>query len=83
MAGDLAFSILDPEAVRVQRVLHPVHGDRIVCTTEFVHEGEPREFEVAYPPDEFMGFLVASLNALGFSEGDLEYLADRYTKDFR
>ena len=83
MDSALAFSIMDPEAVRVQRVLHPMHGDRIVTTIEFEYEDETRAFEVAYPPDEFMGFLIASLNALGFGESDLEYLAERYTRDFQ
>lgn len=80
MAGDLAFTII-PSAVRVQRVLHPKEGDVIVTTLEFEYDFETREAEVVYAPVEFGAFLVASLNALGLPEGDLEYLSNRIEKD--
>jgi hypothetical protein len=79
----LIFTILRPEEVRVARLLHDEEGDLIVVTVAFEWEGETVEGEIAFEPDGFMSFLVAGLNGLGFGEGDLEYLADRFNKDFR
>lgn len=78
--AELAFTLI-PEAVRVQRVLHPDEGDVIVTTLEYTFEDEACEAEIVYRPVEFGAFLVASLNALGLPEGDLEYLANRIEKD--
>lgn len=75
-----AITILDPSGVRVGRV-EDAGRSWIVTTYEFDLDGEPTEARIVVGPDEFMTFIVASLNALGFPEGDLEYLAARYTKE--
>jgi hypothetical protein len=77
--------LLDPDDATVVRVEGREFGDgndRILVTWEGRGEGPPWLLRLAIRPDAFMTFVVAVLNALGFPEGDLEYLADRYTKEF-
>lgn len=74
------YILLDPDHVDVVRVEgHEFEDgeDRIV--TAF--DTDDVQVRVAVHPDAFMSFTVAILNALGFPEGDLEYLADRYMKE--
>ena len=84
-----AIVLLDPdEAVLVRVDGHEFDDgqDRIVMTWEDVKlldDDVTVDVRVAVLPDAFMSFLVAALNALNFPEGDLEYLAERYTKEFR
>lgn len=79
--ADPAITIV-PEAVRVKRIT--VDGkDWIVTTYEFDYVGEPNEALIAVEPDQFIGFITASLSALGFGEGDLEYIVQKYGKEFR
>lgn len=75
-------SVLRPTEVAVRRVDHPKYGDLIAQEIRFEYEGKPVCIEVAYEPDGYMSMIVASLNALGFPQSDLEYLADRFNKDF-
>lgn len=73
-------TLVDPEAVRVGRVID--EGiDRIVTTYEVTYEGEPLEVAVAVRPEAFISFIVASLSALGFPEGDCQYIAERYERE--
>jgi hypothetical protein len=64
---------------RVDGAEFPDLEDRIVTT---VNHPEI-EVVVALFPEDFMSFLIAGLNGLGFPQADLEYLAERFQKEFK
>lgn len=73
-------TIADPDAVRVGRHIDE-HGDWIVTTYEFSLQGATEECRIAVAPEQFVAFIVASLNALGFPESDTEYIAARWARE--
>jgi hypothetical protein len=77
-----AITIADPEAVRVGRHID-ANGDWIVTTYEFEYDGQPTEAVIAVAPPQFVAFIVAALNALGYPEGDTEYIAARWEREQR
>lgn len=75
--------IVDPSAARVGLADGSNFDDfdeRIVCTWETEVEGVDLEIVLAFPPKSLVGFVTAVLNGLGFPEGDLEYIAERYER---
>jgi hypothetical protein len=77
---DAGITIVDPTAVRAGRVIDE-SGDWIVTTYEATFEGEDIEVAIAIEPEQFINFIIASLNALGFPEGDTEYIAARWARE--
>jgi hypothetical protein len=80
-APDAALTLV-PEAVRTARY-HDEQGDWIISTFEVTHEGEQIEAQVVLSPDDFVAWIVAALNALGYPEGDCEYIAARWAREQR
>lgn len=73
-------TLMDPENIRCGRVAgHEFKDgqDRIRMTFEVIFESEPGDLHVYSRLDDFSSFVVALLNAFGFAEGDLEYVAER------
>jgi hypothetical protein len=82
MAMPDAALTLVPEAVRTARYSDE-QGDWIVSTFEVEFEGESVEAQVVLSPDDHVAWIVATLNALGYPEGDCEYIAERWARMHR
>ncbi len=73
-------TLMDPENIRCGRVAGHEFADghdRIRVTYEVIFESELSDFHVYSRLDDFGSYVVALLNAFGFAEGDLNYVADR------
>lgn len=71
---------MDPENIRCGRVAGHEFADgndRIRITYEVIFEDQATDIHVYSRLDDFSSFVVALLNAFGFAEGDLEYVAER------
>lgn len=76
-------TLMDPENIRCGRVAGHEFADgqdRIRITYEVIFESQPTDIHVYSRLDDFSSFVVALLNAFGFAEGDLEYVAERLMK---
>jgi hypothetical protein len=52
-------------------------------TALVVDTTDERNFRITFSPNSFASMLIAALAGLGFSETDLEYVAERYERTFR
>lgn len=79
-----SITLLDPEDVRVGRVDGDLFNDGIdrirqEYTVQF--DGGKVPVVIYSRVDDFHSYVVALLNALGFPDGDLEYVAQRLIKE--
>jgi len=77
--------ILDPDAVRVARLSRRAFEDdtqRLVFTFESEYEGEPVKVKIGLEPEPALAMLMGLLDGLGFPEGDIEYVANRFRQEF-
>jgi len=51
-------------------------------TAIVVDTTDERTFRLSFTPNSFASMLIAALAGLGFSESDLEYVAERYERTF-
>ncbi len=73
-------TLMDPDNIRCGRVAGHEFADgqdRIRVTYEVTFDSERADLHVYSRLDDFSSFVVALLNAFGFAEGDLEYVAER------
>ena len=81
----VAAVILDPEAVRVQRVSRKEFEDReqrLVWTFETELDDEAIEVRIGIKPEESLALVTGVLDALGFPEDDVQYLRNRWRREF-